>query len=539
MSGTVDERCRKKEMPDGGADNMRSWEEEVSEDGMGNIKCWEKKASGGGMSDMKCRENEVWENKMKKHKSELLLPAGSLVKLKTALLYGTDAVYAGTPDMSLRTQSKFSLEELEEGIRIVHERGKKIYLTLNLYIHNEEAEKLPQFVDTLKRLKPDGVLVADPGVFYYLKENAPELNRFVSTQANICSAQTVRFWQAMGAKLCVLGREVTFKEMAEIRRQCPDIELECFMHGAMCMSYSGRCLISNFMADRSANKGKCAHCCRWHYKLHIRMKDGTVRELVINDENKDNFEYLLEEDFRPGEYYEVVEDEHGSYLLNSKDMCLMPRLNDLLGIGMDSLKVEGRNKTEYYAGVVARAYRQAIDDYYANPDGWSCEKYMPELMTLQNRGYCLGFHDGKITNISQNYEYTRTLGEWLFAGSIVEWQGDDAIFELRNYIESGEFIEFLIPGGLTNLRLTLTEFEDAESGEITLKVSAGQGKKIRIRPDKWACGVAEAKRLLPQYTIARKPQGLKGENAEMYGRKLAEFGELCRGEREEREKDNG
>lgn len=160
-------------------------------------------------------------------------------------------------------------------------------------------------------------------------------------------------------------------------------------------------------------------------------------------------------------------------------------------------------------------------------------------MTLQNRGYCLGFHDGKITNISQNYEYTRTLGEWLFAGSIVEWQGDDAIFELRNYIESGEFIEFLIPGGLTNLRLTLTEFEDAESGEITPKVSAGQGKKIRIRPDKWACGVAEAKRLLPQYTIARKPQGLKGENAEMYGRKLAEFGELCRGEREEREKDNG
>ena len=217
------------------------------------------------------------------------------------------------------------MEDLEEGIRIVHEAGKKIYLTLNLYIHNEEAAKLPQFVATLRKLQPDGVLVADPGVFYYLKENAPELNRFVSTQANICSAQTVKFWQSMGAKLCVLGREVTFAEMEEIRKECPDIKLECFMHGAMCMSYSGRCLISNFMADRSANKGKCAHCCRWHYKLHIRMKDGTVRELVINDENKDNFEYLLEEDFRPGEYYEVVEDEHGSYLLNSKDMCLMPR----------------------------------------------------------------------------------------------------------------------------------------------------------------------------------------------------------------------
>jgi putative protease len=460
------------------------------------------------------------------HRAELLLPAGSLVKLKTALLYGADAVYAGTPDMSLRTQSKFSLEELKEGIDLVHAAGKKIYLTLNLYIHNEEAEKLPQFVATLKKLMPDGVLVADPGVFYYLKENAPELNRFVSTQANICSAQTVKFWQSMGAKLCVLGREVTFAEMKEIRQQCPDIELECFMHGAMCMSYSGRCLISNFLADRSANKGKCAHCCRWHYKLHIRLKDGTVKELLIDDNNKDNFEYLLEEDFRPGEYYEVVEDDHGSYILNSKDMCLMPRLNDLLNIGMDSLKVEGRNKTEYYAGVVARAYRQAIDDYYANPKDWQPDKYMPELMTLQNRGYCLGFHDGKITNISQNYEYTRTLGEWLFAGSIVEWQGDDAIFELRNYIEAGEPIEFLIPNGLNNLTLVLNEFEDADTGEITSKVSAGQGKKIRIKPTQWDKPISEIKKLLPQYVIARKFQGLKGENAEMYQHKLTEWNKL-------------
>ena len=459
-------------------------------------------------------------------KSELLLPAGSLVKLKTALLYGADAVYAGTPDMSLRTQSKFSLEELEEGIRIVHEAGKKIYLTLNLYIHNEEAKKLPQFVETLKRLKPDGVLMADPGVFYYLKEHAPELNRFVSTQANICSAQTVKFWQSMGAKLCVLGREVTFSEMEEIKKECPDVELECFMHGAMCMSYSGRCLISNFMADRSANRGKCAHCCRWHYKLHIKMKDGSVRELVINDENKDNFEYLLEEDFRPGELYEVVEDEHGSYLLNSKDMCMLPRLDDLLRIGMDSLKVEGRNKTEYYAGVVARAYRKAIDDWYENPETWDYKKYMDEIFTLQNRGYCLGFHDGKLTNISQNYEYTRTLGEWLFAGSIVEWDGDDAIFELRNYIAGGDEIEFLIPNGLDNFKLKLDKFEDAISGEITDKVSAGQGKKIRIRPECWGRDINEVKKILPQYVIARKFQGLNGENKEMYEDKLEEWGVL-------------
>lgn len=461
------------------------------------------------------------------HKSELLLPAGDLVKLKTAIMYGADAVYAGTPDMSLRTQSKISLEDLQEGIKFVHDRGKKIYLTLNLYIHNQEAEKLPQFVNTLRELKPDGVLVADPGVFYYLKENAPELNRFVSTQANVCSAQTVKFWQSMGAKLCVLGREVTFAEMQEIRKQCPDILLETFVHGAMCMSYSGRCLISNFLADRSANKGKCAHCCRWHYKVNVRLKDGSIKELEINDKNKDAFEFLLEEDFRPGELYEIVQDEHGGYILNSKDMCLMPRLNEILGIGMDSLKIEGRNKTEYYAGTVARAYRQAIDDYYKDSQNWDYTKYMFDLNTLQNRGYCLGFHDGQLTNISQNYEYTRTLGEWLFAGSIVEWQGDDAIFELRNYINSGEFIDFLIPNGLDNLRLTLTEFEDADTAEITSKVSAGQGKKIRIKPTAWNKPIEQVKKLLPQYTIARKLGSLNGANKEMFDRKQEEFKILC------------
>ena len=456
-------------------------------------------------------------------KAELLLPAGSLTKLKTAILYGADAVYAGTPDLCLRSQSKFSLEELKEGIEFVHSKGKKIYLTLNLFMHNRDVEKLPVFVETLSHLKPDGVLIADPGVFQFVKDNAPDLNLFVSTQANICSWPAVRFWQNQGAKLCVLGREVTYAEMKEIREKCPDILLECFMHGAMCMSYSGRCLISNYLADRSANQGKCAHCCRWHYKLHLRLKDGTIKELIIDENNKDSFEFLLEEEFRPGEYYEVVEDDHGGYMLNSKDMCLMPRLPDLLSIGIDSLKVEGRNKTEYYAGIVARTYRQAIDDWYNAPENWDYTKYMDDLNTLQNRGYCLGFHDGKLTNISQNYEYTRTLGDWLFAGSIVEWQTDDAIFEIRNYINSGEFIEFLIPGTLENLRLTLPEFEDAETGEITPKVSAGQGTKIRIRPQAWNKDISEIKKLLPQYVIARKPTRLTEENQTMLNRKKEEF----------------
>ncbi len=462
------------------------------------------------------------------NKSELLLPAGSLVKLKTAILYGADAVYAGTPDMSLRTQSKISMEDLQEGIDFTHKLGKKIYLTLNLFMHNRDVEKLPHFVETLRILHPDGVLISDPGVFQYVKDNAPELNLFVSTQANVCSYQSVQFWKSQGAKLCVLGREVTFEEMKEIREKCPDIKLECFMHGAMCMSYSGRCLISNYLADRSANQGKCAHCCRWHYKLHIRLKDGSLSEIEINENNKDLFEYFLEEDFRPGEYYEIVEDEHGGYILNSKDMCLMPRLNDLLSIGMDSLKVEGRNKTEYYAGTVARVYRKAIDDYYENPQTWNYEKYMGELMALQNRGYCLGFHDGQLTNISQNYEYTRTLGDWLFAGSIVNWEGDDIIFELRNCIEPNEEIEFLSPYNMENIRIKLNEFVDAKTAEITPRVSAGEGKSIRIPASAFNIDIAELKKKLPQYTIARKFSPLKGENAEFLEHKISEFTTLCK-----------
>ncbi len=460
-------------------------------------------------------------------KSELLLPAGSLVKLKTAIMYGADAVYAGTPDMSLRTQSAFTLEDIKEGIDFAHKKGKKIYLTLNLFIHNDDAQKLPQFVATLRDLAPDGVLVADPGVFDYLGQNAPELNRFISTQANVCSSAAVKFWQKMGAKLCVLGREVSFEEMRQIRKDCPDIMLETFIHGAMCMSYSGRCLISNFLADRSANKGKCAHCCRWHYKLHLKLKDGTIKDIEINEQNKDMFEFLLKEDFRPDEYYEIIEDEHGGYLLNSKDMCLMPKLGQILDLRLDSLKVEGRNKTEYYAGTVARAYRKAIDDYLKNPTEWSPDIYMKELLTLQNRGYCLGFFDGKLTNLSQNYEYTRTLGEYLFAGSIIKWDGNDAIFELRNYIESNETIEFLIPNTLDVLKLKLEKFEDADTGEVTNKVSAGQNKKIRIKADAWPKPIDEIKKLLPQYVIARKFQPLTGENKQMYAQNLKEFECLC------------
>lgn len=301
-------------------------------------------------------------------KSELLMPAGNLQKLRMAVLYGADAVYLGTPDMSLRTKSDFTLEDVVEGIEFAHAHGKKVYLTLNLFSHNKDIDKLPHYVETVKKVQPDGLIVADPGVFMFVKEHAPELELHVSTQANVCSWQSVKFWQDQGAKLCVLGREVSYEELAEIRDKCPDIKLEAFVHGTMCMTYSGRCLLSNFMAERGANQGACANSCRWAYKVHLRLNDGTIKELEINEENQGLFEWVLEEGYRPGELMPIEEDARGSYILNSKDLCIMPKLEDYLKIGIDSLKVEGRGKSPYYVATVARAYRMAIDDWYADPE---------------------------------------------------------------------------------------------------------------------------------------------------------------------------
>jgi len=406
------------------------------------------------------------------------MPAGSLLKLKTAVLYGADAVYAGTPDLSLRTQSKFSLEDLLEGVRFAHAHGARIYLTLNLFTHNRDVEKLPEFVQTVRQVKPDGVIVSDLGVFSYLQEHAPELDLHVSTQANACSWLTVQSWAKQGAKLCVLAREVSFEELTEIRAKCPDIKLEAFVHGAMCMTYSGRCLLSNYLAERGSNQGNCAHSCRWSYKVLARKKGGD--EVEITPENKDDFDFYLEEEFRPGELMKIEEDDRGSYILNAKDLCLMGKLDDYLDLGVDSLKIEGRNKSEYYAAVTARAYRLAIDAWYADSENWSPEPFLREIYTLQNRGYSLGFHDGRLTNSAHNYDRTDTVGGWLFAGAIERWDQGDMIFEVRNPLRPGAVIEFLAPGRMEPVRLRLYEFIQAKNGEVSEKANPGQGNAIRI-----------------------------------------------------------
>ncbi|MEQ3673377.1 U32 family peptidase C-terminal domain-containing protein [Pseudophaeobacter sp.] len=445
-------------------------------------------------------------------RSELLMPAGNLRKLKLAILYGADAVYLGTPDMSLRTKSEFSLEEVIEGVAFCHAHGRRAYLTLNLFSHNKDIDKLDEYIDTVRKVRPDGLIIADPGVFQYVKDRAPELPLHISTQSNICSWLSVKFWQEQGADLCVLAREVSFSELKEIREKCPDIKLEAFVHGAMCMTYSGRCLLSNFMAERGANQGNCANSCRWNYSFRMRLKDGTVQDLQITDDNADMFEFLLEEGCRPGELMPIEEDARGSYILNSKDLCIMPKLNEYLEIGVDSLKVEGRGKSEYYCAIVARAYRMAIDDYYADPENWDPKPYMRELEAVGNRGYTLAFHEGRLTNYAHNYEHTASLAQWEYAGVVTEVTEDAFLVEVKNKLVAGEVLEFVSPIARETVLLRVYDFENATTGQRTEVVQGSTKTVIRLPFTLFDHEDIDALKLrFPQYSVMRKERALTEE----------------------------
>ena len=443
-------------------------------------------------------------------KPELLMPAGNLERLKTAILYGADAVYCGTPDMSLRVKSAFSLQDLLEGIDFAHQHNKKVYLTLNLFSHNKDIEKLPEFINTVKQVKPDGLIVSDPGVFSFVRQNAPELELHISTQANVCSWLTVDFWQQQGAKLVVLAREVSFAEMAEIRQKCPNIKLETFIHGSMCMTYSGRCLLSNFMAERGANQGSCAHSCRWGYKLKIKLKDNTEHEIEINEHNKDLFDFFLEEEIRPGALMPFEEDVAGSYILNSKDLCLLPKLDEYIKLGLDSFKVEGRNKTEFYVGSVARVYRAAIDDYFANPSTWNADDYLDEINSIANRGYTLAFHDGRLTELAHDYESTGSTSHFEYCAKIIEWQKnaqnqDIIILEGKNRLEAGDVLEFLSPVVRESILLRVYQFLEYPSNKISTVLHGGQKPKFAIlASDFHLQNQQDLPTILPAGTLIRK-----------------------------------
>lgn len=446
------------------------------------------------------------------HRSELLMPAGNLRKLKMAVLYGADAVYLGTPDLSLRTKSQFSLEEVIEGVNFCHAHGKRAYLTLNLFSHNKDVPKLEEYIDTVRKVNPDGLIIADPGVFQFVKDRAPDLPLHISTQANVSSWLSVKFWEEHGAELVVLAREVSFSELTEIREKCPDVKLEAFVHGAMCMTYSGRCLLSNFMSERGANQGNCANSCRWNYKVRMRMKDGTVKPLDINEDNADMFEFLLEEGCRPGELMPIEEDGRGSYILNSRDLCIMPKLDDYLRIGVDSLKVEGRGKSEYYVAVVARAYRMAIDDYYADPKGWNPHKYMRELESVGNRGYTLAFHDGRLSNYSHDYEQTESLAQWEYAGVVTEVTNDAFHVAVKNKLEAGEVLDFVSPISRETVLLRMYEFEVAGTGEIKEAVHGGAQVTIRVPFSLFDHeDIEDLKARFPAYSVLRKEKAMTTE----------------------------
>lgn len=403
-----------------------------------------------------------------KCKPELLLPAGSLNRLKTAFLYGADAVYAGMPGVSLRNKTSFTMDEMKQGIEYAHALGKKVYLTINLFTHNRDIPRLKEFVSHLKELNPDGVIVADPGVFGYIKQQLPNLPLHISTQANVCSSLTVKYWQSQGASLCVLGRETPLSEIKEIRADCPDIRLETFVHGALCVSYSGRCLLSNFLTGRSANKGNCAHTCRWKYKVYEKE---TLPDSVY-----------IEEETRAGQLMEMCEDEHGTYIMNSRDLCWLPRLNEILPVGIDCFKIEGRNKSEYYAAVTARAYRHAIDAWFDNSNEWSAEPYMKEIETLQSRGYTVGFLDGNAGPEAQNYDVSASSGNWRYAGLVREIRDGKMIMEVKHKITKGMRLEVLLPSQLQPLEITVDDFYDERTGDLIGEMSSGHLGQAVIIP---------------------------------------------------------
>lgn len=357
-------------------------------------------------------------------KIELLAPAGNLEKLKMAIVYGADAVYLGGEQFGLRAQAKnFSIEEIQEGVNFAHERGKKVYVTLNIIPHNEDLEGFPQYVKNLNDIGVDAVIISDPGAFSIVKDVAPNLEIHLSTQANTTNYATANFWHGLGVKRIVVARELSLKEIKELREKTKEsLEIESFVHGAMCISYSGRCLLSNYMTNRDANRGECAQACRWKYNLV--------------------------EEKRPGEYYPVYEDENGTYIFNSKDLCMLEFLPELIQSGITSLKIEGRMKSAYYVATIIRAYRMLLDKYLEDTKGYKYEeKWLDEIRKASHRDFTTGFYFGKTDSESQLYTSNSYIRGYDFVGLILDYDEETclATVEQRNRIFIGDNIEVFGP----------------------------------------------------------------------------------------------
>ncbi|KFO68598.1 hypothetical protein ER57_02885 [Smithella sp. SCADC] len=364
------------------------------------------------------------------HKPELLIPAGNLEKLRTAILYGADAVYTGVEGLSLRTGSaEMTVEDLAQGVNEAHLKGVRIYAAVNTFSRNADLDQAKKIIPKLATIGIDAVIVSEPGMLRLIKSLAPQLPVHLSTQANTTNLEAVRFWQDQGVRRIILGRELNLKEVGEIAAAVPEMELEIFIHGAMCMAYSGRCYLSAFRNKRSANEGDCSQPCRW--------------------------EYLLYESTRPSDPFIIEEDERYSYLLSSKDLCLIEYLSEVLASGVTSLKIEGRMKSAYYVAVVTRTYRQALDTLMRQKEKYKCrQEWIDELGTVSNRGYTAGFafSEEKINETNQEIKYIQTHEP---AGKVLNYDTENKriLFSVRNRIKIGDCLEILLPENIVAIKI--------------------------------------------------------------------------------------
>ncbi len=392
-------------------------------------------------------------------KPELLAPAGSFAKAKVAFMYGADAVYAGTSTLSLRTRAEMQDNDLANTIQYAHSIGKKVYTAINIYAPDDFYEEIRVQAKMLNDLQVDGIIVADGGVVEAIKEVAPNIPIHISTQANTISYHSANFWYHNGAKRVILGRELTKKQIQDIIKNKPeDLEVEMFIHGAICFGYSGRCFLSDFLAGRSANLGDCAQSCRWAYNVYVEEKNN------------------------PGNLMPVDYDDKGTYIFSSKDMCLIREIPEIIEMGVDSLKIEGRLKTDYYLASVVNSYRNAIDDYCNDPENYDYTKYLAELEKTKTRGLTTFYFNSRENQDIQEYEGKQYNTAYEYAGKVVGKDGEKTILEIKNKLSIGDELEIIIPYKINTQKLQIEKVWDIETDEEIPCVNPGKAEqKVKIK----------------------------------------------------------
>lgn len=393
------------------------------------------------------------------NKPELLAPAGSFEKAKTAFRYGADAIYAGTSSLSLRTRADMTDNDLVKTIKYAHEIGKRVYVTINIFPGDETYEEIANQAMILNELNVDGIIVADGGVVDLIKEVAPDVDIHISTQANTVSLQSSRFWYRNGAKRIILGRELNKNQIKYITENKPNgLETEIFVHGAVCFGYSGRCFLSEYLASRNANLGDCAQSCRWAYNLYVEEKN------------------------KPGNMMPVEYDENGTYIFSSKDLCLIENIPEIIEMGVDSLKIEGRLKTEYYLATVINTYRHAVDDYMMDPENYDAEKYKEELEKTKTRGLTTFYFNDKNNKDFQDYTGNQHNVNYEYGGKVLETLNDGkVVLEIKNRLQVGDTLEIIMPESIEPIEFDINKLWDIETSEEIEFVNPGRaGQKVKL-----------------------------------------------------------